>query len=88
VVEVHTVDIKFEPDHFEIPADTDVEIKVTNKGNLQHDFVVEDTDYKTKLLNAGESETITVNLKAGDYVYYCNVPGHREAGMEGKLTVK
>lgn len=88
VVEVHAVDINFEPKEFSIPADTDVQIKVTNKGLLQHDFTLEDTDYATDLLDPDDTQTITVNLKAGEYTYYCTVPGHREAGMEGKLTVK
>ncbi|MGI8484578.1 MAG: plastocyanin/azurin family copper-binding protein [Thermomicrobiales bacterium] len=29
-----------------------------------------------------------MNAKAGTYQYYCSVPGHKEAGMVGKLTVK
>jgi plastocyanin len=32
--------------------------------------------------------TATADLKPGEAVYYCTVPGHREAGMEGSLTVK
>ena len=87
-VTVVAVDIDFEPAEFTIPADTDVEITVDNEGALQHDFIIEDTDFATELLDGGESETITVNLEAGEYVYYCSVPGHREAGMEGTLTVE
>jgi uncharacterized cupredoxin-like copper-binding protein len=81
-------DIAFEPTEFSIPADTDVKITLDNEGSLQHDFNIEDTDFATELLNGGESETITVNLEAGEYVYFCSVPGHREAGMEGTLTVE
>jgi plastocyanin len=35
----------------------------------------------------GGSETLTLNLKPGTYTFYCSVPGHRQAGMEGTLTV-
>lgn len=36
----------------------------------------------------GATKTLTLNLKPGTYVFYCSVPGHRQAGMEGKLTVQ
>jgi plastocyanin len=36
----------------------------------------------------GGSKTLTLNLKPGAYKFYCSVPGHRMAGMEGTLTVK
>jgi len=85
---VKTVDIAFEPKELSIPADTDVEITVTNAGVLQHDFIIEDTDFGTELLDGGSEATITVNLAAGEYTYFCSVPGHREAGMEGTLTVE
>jgi plastocyanin len=36
----------------------------------------------------GGAQTLTVKLKPGTYKFYCSVPGHRQAGMEGTLTVK
>jgi plastocyanin len=36
----------------------------------------------------GGSKTVTLNLKPGTYKFYCSVPGHRAAGMEGTLTVQ
>lgn len=89
VIQVDALDsLKFDPSEFSIAADTDVKIQVTNTGVLQHDFVVENTDFKTKLLNGGEETDLTLNLPAGSYLYYCSVSGHREAGMQGKLTVQ
>jgi uncharacterized cupredoxin-like copper-binding protein len=35
----------------------------------------------------GGSKTLTLHLKAGRYTFYCSVPGHRMAGMQGTLTV-
>ncbi len=36
----------------------------------------------------GGSKSLALNLKPGTYKFYCTVPGHRQAGMEGTLTVK
>jgi plastocyanin/quercetin dioxygenase-like cupin family protein len=49
--------------------------------------VIEGTEFETSLIESGESETITVNLPAGEYTFFCPVPGHQQAGMEGTLIV-
>lgn len=85
---VIAVDIAYEQEELTIPADTDVEITLVNEGTLPHDFVIEDTEFATELLSGGEEDTITVNLPAGEYVYFCSEPGHRAAGMEGTLFVE
>ncbi len=87
-VTIEAVDIAYNTDTLEIPADTDVMITVTNNGVAAHDFVIEGTDFKTDYLNGGETVSITVNLPAGEYVFFCSVPGHRAAGMVGTLIVK
>jgi uncharacterized cupredoxin-like copper-binding protein len=62
-----------------------------NPQALTHDVAIEDSSGKevgaTELIADG-SDTTTVDLKPGTYTYFCTVPGHREAGMEGTLTVK
>ncbi|MGN6483012.1 MAG: cupredoxin domain-containing protein [Thermomicrobiales bacterium] len=87
-IQIYTEDIKFDPKELTIPANTDVKIKVTNKGVLQHDFHVDKLNITSKLLNGGESDTVTINAAAGTYEFWCTVPGHKEAGMVGTLTVK
>jgi uncharacterized cupredoxin-like copper-binding protein len=84
---VTAVDIAFEQKTLEGPADTEFTITVTNNGAAQHDFAIDELGILTKMLNPGESETVTINAPAGDYTYYCSVPGHRPAGMEGTLTL-
>jgi len=68
-----------------------VTIDFNNPQGLTHDVAIEDeageTIGQTELV-AGEETSTTVNLKPGTYKYYCTVPGHREAGMEGTLVVK
>jgi uncharacterized cupredoxin-like copper-binding protein len=86
-VSIDAGDIFFSVKELSIAADTDVEIKVTNVGVAQHDLMIENTEFGTQILNGGASETITVNLPAGEYTYYCSIPGHRPAGMQGTLTV-
>jgi plastocyanin len=68
-----------------------VTIDFTNPQALTHDVAIESSGGeevgKTELIASG-SDSTTVDLKPGTYTYYCSVPGHREAGMEGTLTVK
>ncbi len=67
-----------------------VTISFTNASPLMHNMTIAQG---TKVLGAtptfqGGTKTLTLNLKPGNYVFYCTVPGHRAAGMEGKLTVQ
>jgi plastocyanin len=84
---VNAFDLGFTPIELAIPADTDVTIVVTNDGVLQHDLLIEGTDFGTPLLSNAETHDLVVNLAAGTYAYFCSVAGHREAGMAGTLTV-
>lgn len=81
------VDIGFEVTEFSIPANTDVTVGLVNHGVLQHNFVIDELGVATPLFNGGESGSVTINAPAGEYQYYCSVPGHKEAGMVGTLTV-
>ncbi|HEY1238275.1 MAG TPA: plastocyanin/azurin family copper-binding protein [Solirubrobacterales bacterium] len=68
-----------------------VTIDFDNKQALQHDVAVEDSSGQevgaTDLVSSGTATT-SVDLQPGTYTFFCTVPGHREAGMEGTLTVK
>jgi uncharacterized cupredoxin-like copper-binding protein len=69
-----------------------VSIDFTNPQSLSHDVAVEDASGEevggTELVASGSTTATIGDLKPGKYTFYCTVPGHREAGMEGTLTVE
>jgi plastocyanin len=73
-----------------------VTITFTNESAVEHNLTVSKPGLRVaksgEVLGAtptfkGGSRKLTLSLPAGKYTYYCSVPGHREAGMEGTLTV-
>jgi len=67
-----------------------LEIDTKNASSIPHNIVLEGNGVKQqgKVVQGGATSTISVTVKAGTYTYYCSVPGHREGGMQGTLTVK
>jgi len=67
-----------------------VTIDFDNPSPVDHDVVIAEGDTeiaKSKLVKDGAT-SVSADLEPGQYTYYCSVPGHRETGMEGTLTVK
>ncbi len=67
-----------------------VTIKMDNPSPVQHSVAIEGTgvDVKGSTVSKGGVSTVSANLKPGKYTFYCPVDGHRQAGMQGTLTVK
>jgi plastocyanin len=67
-----------------------VTIESKNDESIGHNIAVEGNgiDQKGPVVQGGGTSKIDVDLKPGSYTFFCSVPGHREGGMEGKLTVK
>ena len=69
-----------------------ITIKFTNSASLAHNLTVQQGTSGPVLgatpTFSGGTKTLTLQLKPGTYTYYCTVPGHRQAGMQGTLTVK
>jgi plastocyanin len=84
---VESYDIYFDPKELTIPAGTDVTVTLPNEGVTLHNFSIDALGISVDI-GPGETKTVTINAPAGSYEYYCNVPGHREAGMVGTLTVQ
>ena len=67
-----------------------VTIAMTNTSPIEHNVTIAEG---SKVLGAtptfiGGTKAVTLNLKPGKYTFYCSVPGHRQAGMEGTLVIK
>ena len=83
-------DLAYEESTLSAPAGT-VTIEFDNPASIGHDVVVEDQSAneitRTDVIT-GDTATAVGEFEAGDYTYYCSVDGHRDAGMEGTLTVE
>jgi plastocyanin len=68
-----------------------VTVNFTNPSPVPHDVRIEDSggeDIGGTEVITESNESAPVELKSGEYTFYCSVPGHRQGGMEGTLTVE
>ena len=68
-----------------------VTIDFDNPSSTDHDVTIEDqggTEVAATDIIADDTATANADLQPGSYTFFCSVDGHREAGMEGPLTVK
>ncbi len=80
-------DVYFDPTDFTIPANTPVKVTLPNEGAALHDFSIDELGISVTV-NPGDTGEVTIDAPAGVYDFYCNIPGHKEAGMVGTLTVQ
>jgi plastocyanin len=68
-----------------------VTIKFTNMSSLPHNMTIQQGTNGASVgatpTFSGGTKTLSVTLKPGKYTFFCSVPGHRQAGMQGTLTV-
>ena len=82
-------DLKFTVDKLDAPAGK-VTITMDNPSDLPHAIEVEGNgvEEEGETVEKGGKSVVTAELKPGEYEFYCPVPGHKEGGMTGTLTVK
>jgi plastocyanin len=73
----------------EAPAGA-LEVDSPNKSSTDHNIAIEGggVSEEGEIVKNGGVSKVNVDVKAGKYQFFCTVPGHRQAGMEGTLTVK
>jgi plastocyanin/mono/diheme cytochrome c family protein len=97
-------DIAFAETAISIPGNEAVDVQMVNEGVLAHDFSIDeiqaeyevtgdaatsaDWDIHVALGPGGQAVMSVTVSEPGEYTFYCSVPGHREAGMEGTLSVE
>ncbi len=81
---VESHDIAFVPTEIEVPSDTEVTILLPNLGAAPHNFSIDELDISVDIA-PGETKEVKITAPEGEYEYYCNIPGHKEAGMVGTL---
>ncbi|MGH8998060.1 MAG: cupredoxin domain-containing protein [Acidimicrobiia bacterium] len=87
-VEVTAVDIDFPVAQLTAKAGT-VRFVYRNDGQIRHTLVIEEVPAfgKLEVNRKGDTDEGTVELRPGTYTIFCDVPGHRSAGMDAKLVV-
>ena len=67
-----------------------VTIVMDNPSSVPHNVSIEGSgvDEEGNTVGQGDKSTVRAELRPGEYSFYCSVGGHREAGMEGTLTVE
>ena len=90
---VSATEFQFTPNKFEATVGQKVTFKVTNKGTVEHTFVILGPDGSQELTKLttqpGETKTLEFTpTKALTYPIVCNIAGHKEAGMVGQLVAQ
>jgi nitrite reductase (NO-forming) len=83
-----TIDGQKNPTLTAKPGDV-VKLTIINGDGVMHDLTIDEFKISTGTMEQKEQkkELVFKVDVAGEYVYYCAVPGHRQAGMWGTLQV-
>ncbi len=94
-VEITMHDLYWGANLVTIPANTDVTFVISSEAAATHSFDISDhnnTDVKNLKVDLdvdpGKQGTVVINAPAGTYYFFCDVPGHEQAGMWGILKVE
>jgi len=90
MIQVKETEFELKPAEITLDKPGTYVFKAVNSGDTVHALEVEGEgiEEETEEIEPGQSAELKVKLQAGTYEIYCPVGGHKEEGMEGKLTVK
>jgi len=92
-IQVDATEFKFTPGDQTFKAGEKIKVTVTNKGTVDHTWVLTDSGNKelfkmTIPVGKTVSQDLTVPTTPGAYIIVCDIAGHKEAGMTAKATVQ
>jgi plastocyanin len=86
-VRVTLVEFAFRPNEIRMKGWQPTNLEMVNDGVLLHAVVIPKLGVRITL-KPGERRAVRLDwLKTGTYQFFCSIPGHREAGMIGRLVV-
>jgi uncharacterized cupredoxin-like copper-binding protein len=93
-LKVTATDLKFTPNQLTAKVGQPIKVVLENKGVIEHDIsfqgkLVGGADQKSAMAKPGQTVTLEFTPTAkGKFEFVCTVPGHKEAGMKGTITVE
>jgi len=85
---ITAADLSFTPKEQTLKAGP-VAVTYQNTGAIQHTLLIDgDGSFSKLVADPGKTLNATWNAKPGTYTFYCDIPGHRQAGMQTKVTVQ
>lgn len=86
-VTITATEFKYEPSVINLPVGKPVAITIDNKGMIEHDISIPGIGFKVTVPAGKKVTKVITATKAGEYPFECTIPGHKEAGMVGKVIV-
>jgi len=88
VTTVTMTSFAFEPSEMNVKAGQTVRVLLDNPDSIPHAFDIPELGVGLAVLPGASIEIEFVATESGTYTFFCGIPGHREAGMEGLLVVE
>lgn len=81
-------EFQYSPNAIRVEKGQQVTIVFRNEGALSHNLTIPKLAVRTDTIQSGATDTIEFTAKeAGTYAFWCTVPGHKQAGMTGEVSV-
>ncbi|MBI3972073.1 MAG: cupredoxin domain-containing protein [Chloroflexi bacterium] len=86
-ISLRATEFAYAPAQVRVAGPGEIKVTLDNRGVVEHDFTIEGAQGKLLVKPGATGSAIFQVAKAGTYTFACTVPGHKEAGMKGTLTV-